>query len=252
THDGAPVQWLAEDGPGRHLSFQPTGQPGRVRQPIRLDAQDEPIFTHIAWAALGDELADWLAGSYARVAALSAQARARLAAHVLHIGRQAGFTLKDEFAYLGHMMTHLGGWFMLAGQFPDLEAILRQGTHARHKPLRPAFAEAWAVSPLRLGAGVSELARAVAALPDAPFIPEETAHDLLARHIPQGGAAMARFLAAIRAQTAMFGPEDRGANLVLSVGLGYRFHDDPMREWAGLPWRQAASAACDLLQKETG
>lgn len=252
THAGAPVSWLLEDGPGHHLLIAASGTPKGPRAPLQLDARDDPVLWHLAWAALQDELQGWMATAYPAVAALPEDGQRRLVAHILHIGRQAGFTLKDEFAYLGHMMTLLGGWFMQGGQYPRIEAILRDPAPARHKPLRAALAEAWHAAPAtRIAPIRAALIADFAALPQVPFIDEPALRALLARHLRAADhAALRAFLALLDRESGSFLPEQRPANWLLSLLLGYRFHDDPMREWAGRGWEEAATAAFAQLLRE--
>lgn len=255
TRSGLPLAWYAESRPGQMACFVPVGRlpGGRAREPLCLEARDEAALAALAFVALEGEIGRWLGESYPELGDPDPHRRAGIGAHVVALGRGYGFTLKDEFAYLAHMMVHLGGWFVQSGRYPGIETVLLSDGEARHKPLRPAFRAAYDGSHLpALMAARAALLAEPALYGEPPQPTEGVIAGLLTRHLPLAAEHKARILAERARADALH--RRAPAELIETVALitlflGYRFYDDPFlfgeapgeRDWHGLcrrAWQQ--------------
>ena len=235
TRSGLPVAWHTVSRPGQMQVFVPTGRlpGGRARAPLCLDARDEAALALLAFVALEGEIGRWLAESYPELGAPDARRRAEIGAHVVALGRGYGFTLKDEFAYLAHMMVYLGGWFVQSGRYPGIETLLLSDAEARHKPLRAAFRAAYDGSHLPALTAARAALLAEPALLGAPPRPAEgVVAQLLTRHLPLAAEHKARILAERARADALH--RRAPAELIETIALislfsGYRFYDDPFQ-----------------------
>lgn len=255
TRSGLPLSWYAESRLGQMQCFIPQGRVpgGRARPPLRLEARDEAALSELAFFALEGEIGRWLGESYPELGTPDAYRRARIGAHVVALGRGYGFTLKDEFAYLAHMMVYLGAWFVQSGRYPGIETVLLSGGTARHKPLRMAFGAAYDGSHLpALWAARKAFLTEPALQGTLPQPDEGMIAELLARHLPLTAEHKARILAERARADALH--RRAPARLIETIVLitlfsGYRFYDDPFqsgglpgeRDWDGLcasAWQQ--------------
>ncbi len=245
TRAGLPVEFLAEDGDGVMQHFVPDIPAGTKvsRGELCLDAHDHKVFDKIVLRVLARELTDWLAEAYpARIAPMSPEQRNAIGRHLVRHGMRCGFTLKDEYAYLAHMMLSLGGWMTEPGLYPKIDAILHSRSHARHKPLRKAFAESWSESHFAVLAPRREaLIAAIGQEANAPFVTLPAMRRLIATHFVEADARIIwQFLQAVeRDFTAHPVPvAQQTAVGLLSLFHGFRFHADPLRRWTTAPLTQ--------------
>lgn len=255
TRSGLGIDWLAQSRIGQMQCFaaQARVPGGRARGPLVLEPGDQAVLDRLAFLALEGEIGRWLGESYPELARADAPMRARIGQHVVALGRGYGFTLKDEFAYLAHMMVYLGGWFVQSGRYPGIETVLLSGGNARHKPLRGAFRAAYDGSHLPALLAARAQVLAAPALQGALPMPAEGAiAEILAGHLPLTAEHKARILAERARGDALYrGAPAELAGLIglISLFLGYRFYDDPFhagpaageRDWHGLcaaAWQQ--------------
>ena len=147
TQQGTPVHVVAEHNADEMTLIHVSGRASRtgVRKYFTLEAPDGPVMDRIARIGLEKNLTRWLVRDYPDELFAGA-ARDALGPHILREGTRFGFTRQDEFAYLGHLMVHFGGWFHQSGQVSVLTDILQSDRRAKQVPLRAAFSDAWAGS----------------------------------------------------------------------------------------------------------
>lgn len=237
TQSGTPIQFLCEQGRDGLNAFHVTGpakQPG-VRKFFTLEECDTQVMARIARTGLGHNLSRWLERDYADELCADADFD-ELGPHILREGQRFGFTRQDEYAYLGHMMVHLGGWFHQSGQAPALTHILASDARAKHIALREVFPEAWAGSycGVRRDWGDQVLADPQLRVSDGGEITlcpdREVIAACLQRQIPKDKQEPFRALWA-KSQTALVSDDAAEKHLpqiaFLSLFWGYRFYEDP-------------------------
>lgn len=256
TQKGTPVHVLAEENTSEMTLISVKGRANHtgVRTPFALRPEDEPVMVRIARTGLEKNLSRWLARDY--VDELSPFAdHPLLGPHIYREGSRFGFTRQDEFAYLGHLMVHLGGWFHQSGQVPVLTDILQSDRRAKHVPLRAAFSEAWAGSYRAVLRDVRE-----SILADARLLADDTLTkdpDVLAAclqaHVPADRQGPFRNLwqkaqAPLGAQNAPVAEWPRIA--FLSLFWGYKFYEDPFLGRRHAPQSEAEwGTLCDDFWK---
>ena len=254
TAEGETVDMLIEADEEHALCITPDGTPpaGQARDMLTLDDADQALLTEVAYKALALALADWFRGAFAEdVGGLPAPKREAAARHVVEIGRAYGFTLKDEFSYLAHLMAHFGGWFFEVGATPHLSNILAdRDKPKRHLALQEAFAPAWEATPrAALLGGLDEVRDVVIALPEEARVAPDTLKALGRAHLSacmDGVRAMVDGALPLTRAEGMTAAEE-GQHVLLSLMLGHRYHDDPFRPWAGEPLPKARAAAWDAV-----
>ena len=233
---GECLDMLPEINPEKALtvSLRSTATTPR-NKPFVLDSYDHSIFDEIAFRSLEDEIAVWLVGALPdRFGGLTAGAQSALGRHVVTEGRRFGFRLKEEFAYLAHMMTTLGGWFHEAGAPPAIMQILRDtGADKRHLQLAEVFGAAYEASPMAaLWAEYPRLYEAVAGM-GADAVTPEHFRNIFSQFAPHGRTAVQEIIDTARPhlETMQTPRLEEGKHLLLCIMLGYGFDTDPFRPW---------------------
>lgn len=233
--DGTPLQVVAADGPGRAVALIPVCavDPATLPPPapLKLDRNDLRALSGAMMLTLGRQLGRWLADSHPdRFGRMTPDAIERLGRHAVQVGQGFGFSEKDDFSYLAHMMTSLGGFFHQTGVPEASLAILSDPQPGRHLRLRQMFMGDYLTTPqgcvaLNKAAILGDLA----AMPGAPYVAFDTMKAFLERRFSRHRDTTGRFLQAVwRAHDADRIPEDlQVAASLLSLIYGLRFYDDP-------------------------
>ncbi|WP_182912749.1 DUF4123 domain-containing protein [Paracoccus onubensis] len=258
TRSGTPIIWYAATAHDRMHRFAPTGKVTalRSRSPLILEPRDRAALNDVGFAALGSVIGNWLSGSYPNLSDIGHAAQERIGQHVVTIGRQHRFTLKDEFSQLAHLMHYLGGWFGQTNIFPEIDAVLKTQGTGRHRAMQGVFAEAWLRShlPAMLRARQDILDDPLLQGDGLPQIDETELSPLLARHIADSDMpAVARMSRLVEADTTSRRAPSALVPLItlISLFLGYRFFDDPFRgatPGAARDWHATSRQGWEMLR----
>lgn len=236
--DGTPLHLVAAAGAGKAVALSPVCDvdPASLPPPapLKLDKDDLRALSAAMLETLERQLGRWLAASHPERFGQMPDDRMQAAGrHVVQVGQNLGFTEKDDFAYLAHMMSSLGGFFHQSGIPETSLAILSDPQPKRHLRLQDIFMTDYLSTPQ----GCVALHRPtiladLAAMPDAPYVTFEAMKGLLERRFSGHRATTGRFLQAVwAAHDADAVPDDmQVAVSLLSLFFGLRFYDDPFHD----------------------
>ena len=157
-----------------------------------------------------------------------------------------GCVLKDDYAYLAHMMTTLGGWFHTSGHPAKLCALLRSPQGSLRLTMARAFLPAWQDSlQAQLMKNWDDLREYILALPPEQQITPQAFSGVADRFLPGKTTEIDAALATTKpALAALNIPQtDQGRLLILTLIYGHRFYADPLKSWASLTPAKAINAA---------
>lgn len=240
TQNGTPVHFVAEQNTVEMTLLHVSGAADRigVRKHFAMQPHDTPVMEQIARIGLENNLSRWLAKDY-KTELFAGALPATLGPHILREGARFRFTRQDEYAYLGHLMVHFGGWFHQSGHSPALIDILQSDRRAKQVPLRAAFTDAWAGSNRAV---VRDFGAALIADPRLGGSTLTRDRDVLAAcletHIPLDRQDPFRHLwkKSQGPLASAAAPDTHWACLAfLSLFWGYKFYEDPFLGRSFLP-----------------
>ncbi|SDX60982.1 protein of unknown function [Litoreibacter albidus] len=215
--------------------------------PITFDAQDHALMQEVADHAFRQETAAWLREAYPdRFQAFDPVQMDAAVAHIMAEGRRVKCALKDDYAFLAHVMLTLGGWFHISGHPADVHKVLRTHQGGLRAPLERAFMPAWEASPqAALMDQWDAVSAHITALPAAEQITPQAFTTFAQQFLPRHGNAVDAALAATKSDLGRLdlSQPDQGRLLVLTLVYGHRFYADPFRAWSTLPIADAINAA---------
>lgn len=162
--------------------------------------------------------------------------------HVVQQGQRYGLSTKEDYVYLAHIMTTLGGWFTLTGQPKELLDILQDRNTQKHARLQEAFLPAYQTTPMaQLTKNWAEVRDFIRAIPEDDQIIPKRFREFTSRFLANQRPALASLLRV---------PSDyrdnqrlpihlKGRYMILELCFGHRFESDPVRPWAHLPADEA-------------
>ena len=205
-----------------------------MRTPLVFDATDHALMDQVALAGLGQELVDWLASEHPeRFAGFTPAQFGNIAHHVLTQGKSCGCETKDDFAYLAQLMLTLGGWFHRSA-VPALLVEIIGNTGARRKVLESAFLVAWEdTAQSALVEQFADVHAYLAALSKDEIVSSLHFRTLCKRFLSSKRQAVDDAIKAAKDQIAELNLSETQAGrfLVLTIILGYHFHEDPFHPW---------------------
>lgn len=238
---------LAEDE-ALHLALAPDFSRQQPRRAINFDAGDEAIMQDIAFSTFARQLLPWLAAEYPGQLATRPPADQRaIARHVIATGRRAGLDMKEDFAFLAQIMMTSGGWFWDDETPAEARQLIADAPQPKAQHLADAYAGIQAKTPqAELLSHWPELRDWLVALPEDQAITPESFRKLTTQFMPRSAGRIAGAIASTRArlrEVALSDQRIEGQAVVLTLLLGPRFFEDPLKPWAGLPPEAAIAAA---------
>ena len=221
--------------------------PANSIQPIVFDGADHALMQQIATQAFNAETAHWLRDAYPdRFDAFDERQMDAAIVHIMTEGTRVSCDLKDDYAYLAHVMLTLGGWFARTGHPSALTDILVDGQGSLRARLSRAFLPAFEASPqAALMKQWDDVKAHLTALPPTAQITPHELGTFTARFLKSHSGGVAAALAATKRDLPglNLSIHDQGRLLVLTLIYGYQFYADPLRVWRDLPVSEAIDAA---------
>lgn len=231
-----------------HLALVPGFAREQPRRTINLDARDEAILQEIAFSTFARQLLPWLASEYpAQLAARPPADQRAIARHVVATGRRAGLSMKEDFAFLAQIMMTSGGWVWDDDTLPGLRDLIAEAPAPKAQALAEGYGALQGRSPQADLLGDWPALRGwLAALPEDQAVTPETFRRLTTKFMPRSAGLIAGAIASTRARlrdAGLSAQRIEGKAVVLTLLLGPRFFEDPLRPWCALPPEAAINAA---------
>ena len=223
---------------------------GEQRPQLPLFNQsDKQLLEGVTYHMLAVEISDWLQIEYAdKFHELNPQAAAD---HIVETGRQLGFKLKEEFAFLGQMMATSGAWFVHKQYPAALCALLQSPQATRLQNLVDNYATEHAKTPqAEILAHWEDVQAHLTAIPPADCVTPQQFRIFCQQFLTKTAADVAPAIAATRHRlgTLKFVNQSKeGKAMILTLIYGPRFFEDPFHPWAQLPADEAIDAAWTMI-----
>lgn len=251
---GQQISIIAQSGPDTAIIMTPCVAPdqGQRRPAPVFDELEEALFTEIAFRIFARQLSDWLVTEYPdQLGKRPAADLQAISAHVIAAGRRAGLEMKEEFAFLAQMMMTSGGWFLDDATPPGLRQLIIDAAHPKAQAMAEGYAGRQTASLQgQLYAQWPEVRDYLVELPADEAVTPARFREFASRFLRLSAAGIPDAIASTRARLRTLGLGDQhieGRAVVLSLLLGPRFFEDPLKPWSGQPVEAAINTAWQLV-----